>query len=292
MLKQRIHKGPSPLEVEQEKQEEEYKEHCFRELRNFLRTVLTYLERERKYKPFVDFIDPDEVPDYYTIIANPICINKMHDKVDNNEYPTVELFLSDIDLLVRNAKEYNPNNSEGRNIIRAAIQLKDDVLSYQHRFSNKLGYDLFGECKKYYELANEENKSDNEIKADEKEEEKENDDDDDDKEEEKNEEEEEEEENQGKVVSKLRHACDRTEEILPPPSQSESVSMSQEEITAINEVTKLGKSLYNKLTQSKQSINNHYQIYLRIKGIITESKLKCDMNFLLQEFQHLLEIIS
>lgn len=309
VLKQRVHKGPSPLELEQEKMEQEYKEHCIRELRNYIRTVLTYFKRDKKYKQFVDPVDEEEVKDYYEIIKNPICLNQMHDKVDNGEYQTVEAFMDDIDLLVANAKEYNPNNTAGRNIIRTAVQLRDEILSYQHRFSNKLGYDLFGECLKYYEQSKQENKSENEAK--------ENDDDDNDdnndkgskkiknkkktndmeevEEEEVNNNEEndnEEGEGEGKVVSKLRHAYDRTQEILPPPSQSESVAMSQEEVASIDEVRKLGKKLFDKLILSKQSVNNHYQIYLRIKGIITESKLKCDMNFLLQEFEHLLEIVS
>lgn len=199
VLREKIHHGPSPIEIEQEKQEKEYKEHCLRELRNYFRMVLTYLEREKRYKAFVDPIDKEEVPDYYTIIKNPICLNDIFDKVDEKKYSTINQFMSDIDLLVNNAKEYNPNNKEGKEVVRAAIQLKDDVLSYQHRFSIKIGYDLFGECDKFYE---QDHPTIDESIPIEIEENNNN-----------------EQQDNTEVVTKLRHACDHVSEILPQLSR-------------------------------------------------------------------------
>ena len=50
-----------------------------------------------------------QVPDYYEIIANPMDLSMMMSKIDLHKYETVDQFLQDINLIVSNALEYNPD---------------------------------------------------------------------------------------------------------------------------------------------------------------------------------------
>ena len=88
----------------------------------------------------------EDVPDYYDIIKNPMCLDMMFTTVDKKEYTSLERFMKDIILIQDNAKEYNPNTSSGRKIIRAAAAMVDEVESMVHRFKKKLGYNLFKKC--------------------------------------------------------------------------------------------------------------------------------------------------
>ena len=124
----------------------EREEHYLRELRIFFREVLYELRRNPRYRCFVELVKEEDVPDYYDIIKNPMCLDMMFTTVDKKEYTSLERFMKDIILIQDNAKEYNPNTSSGRKIIRAAAAMVDEVESMVHRFKKKLGYNLFKKC--------------------------------------------------------------------------------------------------------------------------------------------------
>mmetsp|Transcript_33407 Transcript_33407/g.56627 ORF Transcript_33407/g.56627 Transcript_33407/m.56627 type:complete len:1126 (-) Transcript_33407:94-3471(-) len=105
-------------------------------LRMFLRSVV-----DRLMKYFKEFVYPGEERhhNYKTFILNPICLSDIRDKVNNGVYLTVKQFLTDIDLLVSNAKEYYfPNRADGRNIINKACHLQDSAFSMVCQFPKKL----------------------------------------------------------------------------------------------------------------------------------------------------------
>lgn len=124
----------------------EREEHYLRELRIFFREVLYELRRNPRYRCFVELVKEEDVPDYYEIIKHPMCLDMMFTTVDKKEYTSLERFMKDINLIRDNAKEYNPNTSSGRKIIRAAAAMVDEVESMVHRFKKKLGYNLFQKC--------------------------------------------------------------------------------------------------------------------------------------------------
>lgn len=132
---------PEELEVLKEKED-----HYLRELRNFFREVLFALSRNSRYRCFCEPVKEEDVPDYYEIIKNPMSFDDMFVKLDQHVYVTLDLFMKDILLIQFNAKEYNPNTSSGKRIVRAAAGMVDDVESTLHRFRRKLGYDLFKRC--------------------------------------------------------------------------------------------------------------------------------------------------
>lgn len=55
--------------------------------------------------------DEKEYPDYYTVITNPIALDVITDKVENNSYNDVSGLYSDLNLMLENAKIYNRKGS-------------------------------------------------------------------------------------------------------------------------------------------------------------------------------------
>jgi hypothetical protein len=52
----------------------------------------------------------EQYPDYYEIIKNPMDLQKVTDKLADKVYTTLNAFLEDINLIVSNAIEYNPES--------------------------------------------------------------------------------------------------------------------------------------------------------------------------------------
>lgn len=121
--------------------------HYLRELRIFLDQVLEYCITKKLYQPFHSPVDPMEVPNYYLIIQHPMDLSTMREKLNDEEYTTFEKFMADIQLIVRNANVFNPKHSASRGIAHAAGIMKDNILSYAHRFRTHQGYDLFARCR-------------------------------------------------------------------------------------------------------------------------------------------------
>ena len=137
-------------------EEEEKERNCLRELRTFFRASLSELLKQRRLSIFSRPVDPEMVPDYYDIITNPMDLETMRLKVDEEKYPTYSSFLKDIKLILSNAKAYNPmtaKDTRGRIIVHAAHSMLDLIESHAYRFKRKLGYDLFKKCDEIHSKA-------------------------------------------------------------------------------------------------------------------------------------------
>ncbi|XP_064622398.1 nucleosome-remodeling factor subunit BPTF-like isoform X2 [Lineus longissimus] len=76
-----------------------------------LRRVVKGMQTHKMAWPFVEPVDPDEVPDYYEIIKEPMDLNTLEKKVINHEYPTLGDFTKDVTRIFDNCRYYNPNDS-------------------------------------------------------------------------------------------------------------------------------------------------------------------------------------
>ncbi|XP_077547266.1 ATPase family AAA domain-containing protein 2-like isoform X3 [Haemaphysalis longicornis] len=113
----------TPTELERLRQQEEA---TLRELRLFLRDILTKLMRDRRYSMFAKPVDASEVPDYLEVIREPMDLETMMGKIDRHQYQTVAHFLQDIELICSNALEYNPDRDPmDKNIRHRACALQD-----------------------------------------------------------------------------------------------------------------------------------------------------------------------
>ncbi|EHB14759.1 ATPase family AAA domain-containing protein 2 [Heterocephalus glaber] len=67
-----------------------------------------------------------QVPDYATVIKQPMDLSSVISKIDLHKYLTVKDYLRDIDLICSNALEYNPDRDPGDRLIRhRACALRD-----------------------------------------------------------------------------------------------------------------------------------------------------------------------
>lgn len=76
---------------------------------------------------FTKPVDTEEVPDYNLIIKQPMDLETMMTKIDMNCYLCAREFLDDIDLICRNALEYNPD----RLVIREGQFYKSYCLNHK-----------------------------------------------------------------------------------------------------------------------------------------------------------------
>uniref|UniRef100_A0A674BEB5 ATPase family AAA domain-containing protein 2 n=1 Tax=Salmo trutta TaxID=8032 RepID=A0A674BEB5_SALTR len=114
-------------EMEQQRLEEQ-EEDTLRELRLFLRDVTNRLSQDKRFKAFTKPVDLEEVPDYATVIEQPMDLSTVLSNIDTHKYVTVKEFVHDVDLIWKNCLEYNPDKDPSdRQIRHRACALKDTV---------------------------------------------------------------------------------------------------------------------------------------------------------------------
>ncbi|KAI9552769.1 hypothetical protein GHT06_020649 [Daphnia sinensis] len=74
--------------------------------------ILEQIKNHPDAWPFLDPVDEDFAPDYYTKISQPMDLEKMEQRVSTKYYQSVNEFVSDFDLIVDNCKKYNGPESE------------------------------------------------------------------------------------------------------------------------------------------------------------------------------------
>ena len=72
------------------------------------------LRKNKNSWPFREPIDPISmgIPQYFTIIQNPMDLKTMQENVLNRKYNTVSQFYADIQLIINNSKIFNKNNPD------------------------------------------------------------------------------------------------------------------------------------------------------------------------------------
>ncbi|EFN55691.1 hypothetical protein CHLNCDRAFT_133959 [Chlorella variabilis] len=65
---------------------------------------------------FYEPVNPAQVPDYYTIIKNPVCFKDIRQRLATGQYAGPEAFYADMDQLVYNCLLYNPAGSYVRGL--------------------------------------------------------------------------------------------------------------------------------------------------------------------------------
>ncbi|XP_023313118.1 ATPase family AAA domain-containing protein 2 isoform X1 [Anoplophora glabripennis] len=117
---------PPPLNEEECRKLYDKEEHTLRELRIFLRDMCKKLASNKLFFMFTKPVDTEEVPDYTTIIKQPMDLETMMTKVDFHRYECAKDFLNDIELICQNALEYNPaRTSADKQIRHRACSLRD-----------------------------------------------------------------------------------------------------------------------------------------------------------------------
>ncbi|KAI9354366.1 hypothetical protein DFJ73DRAFT_827554 [Zopfochytrium polystomum] len=105
----------------------EHEANLRRQLRMELRFILNDIKRVKRFSDFHRPVDPDAYPDYYLIVTQPMDLETMLWKVNNDEYSVVDEFVEDFERIVRSAEEFN---QAGSAIIAKALDLFDTCMLY------------------------------------------------------------------------------------------------------------------------------------------------------------------
>mmetsp|Transcript_60321 Transcript_60321/g.142118 ORF Transcript_60321/g.142118 Transcript_60321/m.142118 type:complete len:381 (+) Transcript_60321:219-1361(+) len=80
-------------------------------LRQTLSEVLASSLKFQDSWPFREPVRPEDVPDYHTVIKDPVDLSLIQTRLEQGFYRTKELFLADMTLMCDNCKTYNPKES-------------------------------------------------------------------------------------------------------------------------------------------------------------------------------------
>ncbi|KAI5359575.1 putative GNAT domain, bromodomain, acyl-CoA N-acyltransferase, Bromodomain-like superfamily [Septoria linicola] len=86
--------------------------------------LLSALQSSSTAWPFLQPVNGDEVHDYYEVIKEPMDLSSMEQKLEKDQYETVEDFIKDVLLIVRNCKRYN---AETTPYAKAANRLEKEM---------------------------------------------------------------------------------------------------------------------------------------------------------------------
>ena len=91
---------------------------------SMLMQLLSTLQTSSSAWPFLAAVNGEEVHDYYEVIKEPMDLGTMEQKLEKDQYETVEDFVKDVLLLVRNCKRYN---AETTPYAKAANKLEKEM---------------------------------------------------------------------------------------------------------------------------------------------------------------------
>ena len=112
---------PTPQELEEQ-------EHSLRQLRMFLRDLVTQLLRDRRWELFAAPVSEEEAPGYGAMVPSPMDLSTILWRVDDGHYTSLKTFLADINLVPIAARQYHdPEDPDGQRIISRSHTLVDMV---------------------------------------------------------------------------------------------------------------------------------------------------------------------
>ncbi|XP_011502520.1 PREDICTED: uncharacterized protein LOC105365923 [Ceratosolen solmsi marchali] len=90
--------------------------------------VLKILKNHKDAWPFIDPVDEQYAPKYYSVVQYPMDLTTMEDKLEDGSYKTLNQFKRDFHLIVENCKQYNGSNNEYTNMVMHLTQVFDKAV--------------------------------------------------------------------------------------------------------------------------------------------------------------------
>ncbi|XP_039285809.1 uncharacterized protein LOC111052839 isoform X2 [Nilaparvata lugens] len=82
------------------------------DVRTGLYKILDRLKNHDDAWPFVDPVEEEYAPRYYSVIARPMDLQRMEDKLDAGQYRSFGQFKADFQLIIDNCRQYNGSDNE------------------------------------------------------------------------------------------------------------------------------------------------------------------------------------
>uniref|UniRef100_A0A182IRL5 Nucleosome-remodeling factor subunit NURF301 n=1 Tax=Anopheles atroparvus TaxID=41427 RepID=A0A182IRL5_ANOAO len=76
-----------------------------------LKKLIKQIQQHKSAWPFMEPVDPNEAPDYYRVIKEPMDLQKIEGKIDSKVYQTLSEFIGDMTKIFDNCRYYNPKES-------------------------------------------------------------------------------------------------------------------------------------------------------------------------------------
>ncbi|XP_034743278.1 nucleosome-remodeling factor subunit BPTF-like isoform X4 [Etheostoma cragini] len=76
-----------------------------------LRRILRSLQAHKMAWPFLEPVDPNDAPDYYRVIKEPMDLCTMEERIQKREYIKLTEFVADMTKIFDNCRYYNPSDS-------------------------------------------------------------------------------------------------------------------------------------------------------------------------------------
>ncbi|XP_074486723.1 nucleosome-remodeling factor subunit BPTF-like isoform X2 [Sebastes fasciatus] len=76
-----------------------------------LRRILRSLQAHKMAWPFLEPVDPNDAPDYYRVIKEPMDLSTMEERIQKREYIKLTEFVADMTKIFDNCRYYNPSDS-------------------------------------------------------------------------------------------------------------------------------------------------------------------------------------
>ncbi|XP_068148302.1 LOW QUALITY PROTEIN: nucleosome-remodeling factor subunit NURF301 [Drosophila tropicalis] len=76
-----------------------------------LKILIKQIQSHKSAWPFMEPVDPEEAPDYYKIIKEPMDLKQMEKKLESNSYSKLSEFIGDMTKIFDNCRYYNPKES-------------------------------------------------------------------------------------------------------------------------------------------------------------------------------------
>ncbi|KAF2367356.1 Zinc finger PHD-finger, partial [Trinorchestia longiramus] len=103
----------------------------YTELKKFAKTLVSH----KNAWPFLDAVDPSQVPDYYKVVRQPMDLRTVERRVKDHHYNRLADFVGDIMLVLDNCRLYNPPNSS---FVSCAATLESFCCSKLKLFKQKM----------------------------------------------------------------------------------------------------------------------------------------------------------
>ncbi|KAH9858772.1 histone acetyltransferase GCN5 [Lenzites betulinus] len=101
--------------------------------------LLSDLQNHSTAWPFLQPVNAQEVADYYEVITHPMDLSTMEHKLDNNQYPDVDAFIDDAQLIFDNCRMYNPEETVyHRSATKLEKYMRDRMKEYGLERSSKI----------------------------------------------------------------------------------------------------------------------------------------------------------
>lgn len=106
-------------------------------LKGFIELMMGILRNDPNSWPFLDPVSAKDIPEYYEIIKSPMDLSKIREKFRNNIYKSLDLFISDVHLMLNNCFKFNARETQYYRCAEVLFTLFEEKLKF---YENSIKY--------------------------------------------------------------------------------------------------------------------------------------------------------